>query len=159
MPSFLRRVSRRPQPLIRPALSLYSTRLRTSKSHQMETELHIALQLCNPQAMHDKNDGPFVRYDSHLNGDRKSLALGVNISGNKENIKSGGWAFVHALVKPGTQGADVDLDVVSLRKISKSDGPGIAITEGTSDYKCVGGEGKWILMRVGADKKSSWTVA
>lgn len=111
--------------------------------------------------MHDKKKGSFVRYDSELKLDSKTIALGINVAGDKESIKSGSWVYVHALMGRGTQGADADLDVVSMREISKPDpkNPAIVIAEGTSDYRCEGVVGRWILMRVGTEEETFWTLA
>lgn len=133
-----------------------------NQSPRMDTEIHIALQLRHPEALHDDDKGSFVRYKSQLKPDGKNLALGINMGGDKENVKHGGWAFVHAVMRRGTQGADADLDVVSMRKISgpDCDRTGIVIAEGTSVSKCVGAEGRrWILMRMGADEQTGWTIA
>lgn len=134
----------------------------------MDSEIHIRLQFFKPEDLHDLVK-PFVRYRSEIKSTdgQPALIVGINVDGKKKKMESGTWALVHAIIKRGTQGADVDLEAISLRRIKKikrvkdedRHDPGIVLANGISDYTCVGENGRWLLVRIGVEEETAWCVA
>lgn len=79
----------------------------------------------------------------------------------KDRLEPESCIYLHAIVNPGSNGADLDVDVLSMKPledVDKPHPPGVASATGVVVGMHAGDLGKWVVVEGGEDD-AIWTLA
>lgn len=129
-----------------------------------EIEAALPIRIVYPSSYCERRQTPIVCFSSRLKvpaTKKNYIQLNVNVNEREEDLQSWSWALVHATVSPGTDAADADLDVMSIRPLDDTDirPPTTISTTGEVINKLTDNVGRWIILRVGVNEESDWTVS
>lgn len=109
---------------------------------------------------------PIVFYKArHLSSTNQQIPLTMNANvvenDEDERLEPGTCTFVHAIVNNGSDGADIDVDVLSigpLDGLGEPKPPGLISATGTTVGVHFGPSGRWIVIE-GGDDDAAWMLS